>query len=61
MDLPTGEKVKYFRLTYRAGQTIIGRTMLASRFSLEFVARIEASGSTKGLVVGLFGNCFNAQ
>lgn len=61
LDLPTGEKVKYLRLMCRAGRTIIGRSVLTSRFSLKFVARIEASGGTKGLVVGPFGNCANVQ
>lgn len=44
LNLPSGEKVKYLRLTYRAGRATIGRTVLASRFSPEFVARVEASG-----------------
>jgi len=38
LDPPTGERVKYLRLMYRAGRAIIGRSVLASRFSPEFVA-----------------------
>lgn len=38
MSLPTGERVKYLRLAYRAGRTNIGQSVLASRFPPEFVA-----------------------
>lgn len=43
MALESGESIKYLRLEYRAGGTIIGRSVLASRFRPEFVARIEAA------------------
>lgn len=46
LDLPTGERIKYLRLMYRAGRAIIGRSVLARRFPPEFVARVEASEAT---------------
>lgn len=51
LSLKTGEKVKYLRLMYRAGGTIVGRSILARRFSPAFVAEVEATwgeGSSKG-------------
>ena len=42
MPLENGEKVKYFRLRYRAGRATIGRSVLASRCGPEFTAKVEA-------------------
>lgn len=43
MTLENGERIKYLRLEYSSGGTIIGRSVLASRFRPEFVARVEAA------------------
>ncbi|GEM_PF-2630780 len=51
-SLPTGEKVKYLRLMYRAGRTTIGRSMLASHIEPEFVARIEVTEVTHAVANG---------
>jgi hypothetical protein len=48
LSLPAGEKVKYLRLTYRTGRAVVGRSMLASRFPPEFVAKAEAAQMVAG-------------
>lgn len=46
MELATGERVKYLRLMYRSGNTTIDSSVLARRFSPEFVAEVEAASMT---------------